>query len=149
MTITVNGKVVAYKANKVVSKKADKYPKARPGNGDKGYTIPHKSEEEGLFDSKSYNGGAQEIIASIIRSSMDGAIIAVIIGRVDMTLKRWKWFKSLSHDQIMAVKDDGNQVVELKADPTKPGIISLEFFSQTNSACVKCDYNSITGEIVA
>jgi hypothetical protein len=145
MGITVNGKVIEYKARKTVSKiNGDKYPKARPGNGEKGYSIPHDSEDG--FDVKTYNGGRQEIIASIIRSSMDGNIVAVIIGRVDMNLCRWKWFKTLPTDKIMEVKDDGYQAVELKVDPTKPGIITLDFYSQITSACATFNFKSLTGE---
>lgn len=151
MAITVNGKVVAFKATKTVvglpvgNKKV--YPKVRLNSIDgglKGYSIPYKCGDEGLFDSKCYAGN-HEIVASILRSNVDGNRIAVVIGRVDWNTGRWKWCKSLSSEKVNMVEDTGYDAVELKSDPADLDIISLDFYDQKSGVSVMSKFNSLTG----
>lgn len=161
-TVVSNNKVGAHKATSpAVSKfssvskaraNTDNYPKARFGDGLKGYSLQpaYDMREDGWFDSVSYNESKQEIISAIIRSTT-GKIISVMIGCIDLNTRRWKWGKYLSQDLINKVvdndKDNVDEAVQLKSSGE---IISLDFFNQKTGASVTCNYNRLTGvEIVS
>lgn len=163
MTITVNGKVVAFKAAKprlvgvplaifVGDRKV--YPKVRLNSIDgglKGYSIPYKNGKgytEGVFHYMCWGSGCpgDDIVAAILRSNVDGSRIAVVIGRADMSTRRWKWCKSLSSEKMNTVEDNGYETVELKYDHTEMDIISLDFYDQKSGVSVLSKFNSETGE---
>jgi hypothetical protein len=154
-TVAVNKVVEAYKAVRKVVSKAVEYPKVRLysiDRGEKGYPVPFKGAEDGLFDRK-HCTDHQEIIASILRSSIDGSIIAVVIGRVDMKSRddknngRWIWCKSLSSEMVKKVdQGSGFEAVELKSDPTNADIIAIDFYDQDSGASVILNFNSLTGK---
>jgi hypothetical protein len=128
----------------------DIYPKARFGDGLKGYSLQpaYDMRTEGWFDSVSYDESKQEIISAIIRSTTNN-ILSVMIGCIDLNTRRWKWGKYLSRDLINKVVDNNDtfEAVQLKSSGD---IISLDFFNQMSGASVTCNYNRHTGvEIVS
>jgi hypothetical protein len=158
-TVVSNNKVGGHKAAApAVSKfspvlktptNKDNYPKARFGDGLKGYSLQpaYDMRQDGWFDSVSYDDSKQEIISAIIRSTA-GNILSVMIGCIDMNTSRWKWGKNLSRDLInMVDNNDTFEAVQLKSSGD---IISLDLYNQKTGASVTCNYNRHTGvEIVS